>query len=143
SGNDAVDRVRNKSVLLEWQKDELSELKSRFWEGGFLTYQDVEYVCYELLIKHISAAKTVSQRFPLILVDECQDLAWPQIQILEQLLLKGSRIHLIGDLYQSIYSFRKVDPDNVVKFVNRHKFSELRLTKNFRSVQPIVDLTSK
>ncbi len=143
SNDENVDRIRNRSILVEWQKTELSELKKRFWLAGFLTYQDVEFVCYKLLLNHLSAAEIISKRFPLILVDECQDLAWSQIQILEQLLLKGSQIHLIGDLNQSIYSFRRVDPSDVTDFVERHKFVDLKLTQNFRSVQPIVDLTSK
>jgi DNA helicase-2/ATP-dependent DNA helicase PcrA len=143
SYDNLVDNLRNSSVLAPKQKQELRQLKERFWASGFANYQDVEYLSYEILDQRKNAADSLSQRFPLIIVDECQDLAWSQIQILGKLLEKGTKIHLIGDLNQAIYSFRKVDPQDVDIFIIKHNFKRLKLTQNFRSLQPIVDLSSK
>lgn len=142
SANENADRSRMQIKLRSWEKDDLSGTKERFWEAGFATYQDIEYICYQIL-KTDYASDLISKRFPLILIDECQDLSWAQIQIIEKLLLKGTNLHLVGDLYQAIYSFRRVDPKDVQDFIARHKFSNLKLTRNFRSLQPIVDLSSK
>lgn len=136
------DIIRNQYKFAEWEKRDLRQTKERFWKSGFATYQDIEYLCNQLLKKE-NAIELISDRFPLILVDECQDLSSSQIQILERLLRKGSHIELIGDLNQAIYSFRKVDPKEIEEFIEKYQFTHLQLTQNFRSLQPIVNLSGK
>lgn len=143
SSNANVDRIRNQATLEEWQKRDLLDTKERFWKAGFVTYQDVEYLCYSLLSGKNDASKLISNRFPIIIIDECQDLAWSQLLILQQLLDSGTILHFVGDLNQGIYSFRKVDPKQVGQFAENNGFSKLLLTHNFRSLQPIVDLSGK
>lgn len=137
------DHIRNQENLEDWQKQDLVKTKKKFWKNGFVTYQDVEYLSYSLLSEYKDASSLISKRFPVIIIDECQDLAWPQLQILQQLLDKGTIIHFIGDLNQGIYSFRKVDPEKVKQFADDNHFSKLLLTQNFRSLQPIVDVSGK
>ena len=45
----------------------------------------------------------LSKRFPLIIIDECQDLSWVQLNILKKLQEQESTLHFIGDLNQAIY----------------------------------------
>ena len=143
SSNANNDRTRNQASLEDWQKKDLLNTKEKFWKAGFVTYQDVEHLCYFLLNNHKNASCLISRRFPVIVIDECQDLAWPQLQILQKLLDNGTVIHFVGDLNQAIYSFRRVDPEKVEHFAANNKFSRLQLTHNFRSLQPIVTLNSK
>jgi superfamily I DNA/RNA helicase len=90
-----------------------------------------------------SLANILSQRFPFIIIDECQDLSWIQLEIFRLLKQHGTSLHLVGYLNQAIYEFKKVNPKKVNEFVSHHRFKLLQLTDNFRSCQSIVDLCKK
>ncbi|WP_322174980.1 ATP-dependent helicase [Acutalibacter caecimuris] len=122
-----------------WRLSELIGLKERFWKSGFATYEDIEYLTYKLLQKHSDITTCLAQRFPLIIVDECQDLAFSQLQILHELHNHGTKLHFIGDLDQSIYKFRNINPSETKSFIEQLGMKELRLSENYRSCQPIVD----
>lgn len=143
SGDQKLDSPRNKLTLVQWQVNDLTDTKHRFWSRGFATYQDVEYICHRLCSKNSELVNLVATRFPFIVVDECQDLSEAQLSILQSLLTAGSVIHIVGDLDQAIYSFKKVDPRSVERFAQSNGFGELRLPHNFRSHMKIVDLCSK
>ena len=135
------DFISDKTWLtLNYLRKGFLETKQKFWQAGFATYQDIEYLCYQILSNKKSASDLLSKRFPIIIVDECQDLSSTQLLILQKLLDQNSKLHFIGDQNQGIFSFRKVDPEKINQFANNHRFSEYFLTNNFRSVQPIVNL---
>ncbi len=118
------------------------EVKERFWKGGFATYQDVEHICMRLISESAVLSNRIATRFPLIIVDECQDLSEAQLRILGSLRASGVVLHFVGDVDQAIHSFRDVDPERVKAFVKTNEFVPLKLSANFRSYQPIVDLCS-
>lgn len=140
SAKEALDTKRNSTILEDWRIEDLSQTKDKFYEAGFATYQDIENLCFELLRKEKDLVKKLSQRFLLIIIDECQDLSWIQLQILKTIKDAGSVLHFVGDLNQAIFEFRKVDPSKVVSFVDDHKFEKLSLKDNFRSCQSVVDI---
>ena len=115
---EAVDVARRKLQLDVWQEKDLLNTKAAFWKDGFATHQDIELICAQLLDKPNQVADRLSGRFPYIVVDECQDLSSGQLRMLESLRRRGSRVHLVGDLNQAIYSFRKVDPERVRQFID-------------------------
>lgn len=117
--------------------------KKKFIKGGFATYSDVEWLSNILLNKYPFLQQRLAQRFPVIIVDECQDLSQGQINILELLRIKGTNLHFVGDLNQSIYEFRKVNPQNIDDYIQQKGFVIRQLTNNYRSCQPIVDITEK
>ena len=137
------DHARNSMTLKDWQVDDLSKTKSRFWSKGFCTYQDIEFICLTLLKDLPFLAHALALRYRLIIVDECQDLSWVQLQILARIRAEGSKLHLVGDMNQAIYEFRKVDPSIVQDFISHSQFQALHLTSNFRSCQPIVNVCSR
>jgi len=116
------------------------DTKRKFLQDGYGTYYDIECICYRLLQKHTNITQRFSQRFPFIIIDECQDLSWIQLEIFKFLKRYGVSLHIVGDLNQAIYEFKKVDPKKVEKFVSNNKFTQLNLSDNFRSCQPIVNL---
>jgi DNA helicase-2/ATP-dependent DNA helicase PcrA len=130
-------------LTLDYMRQGFDEGKERFLRAGFATYQDIEYLCFRLLDESPRLALLFAKRFPLIIVDECQDLSWTQTQILRMLMDRGSCVHLVGDLNQAIWEFRKVDPQKVRAFADEHSFFEMRLAQNFRSCQPIVDVCGR
>jgi DNA helicase-2/ATP-dependent DNA helicase PcrA len=117
----------------------LLQCKRKFWKGGFATYQDAEFLSYELLKAKPRITKLLSCRFPFIIIDECQDLSPAQLELLDQLCMNGTNIHFVGDLDQAIYEFRHVEPALVTAFSKKHGFIQRRLTHNYRSNQQIVN----
>lgn len=122
-----------------WRFPELIGLKKRFWKSGFATYEDIEYLTYKLLQNNSAITVCLAQRFPLIIVDECQDLAFSQLQILYEFHKHGTKLHFIGDLDQSIYKFRNINPIETKSFIEQLGMKELQLAENYRSCQAIVD----
>ncbi len=143
SSDHKLDSARNSILLQQWQVKDLQQTKVIFWEKGFATYQDVENICYKLLCINSDLAGLIAERFPFLIIDECQDLSWIQLQIFKKLIEAGSCIHFVGDLNQGIYAFKKVYPHKVAEFVNCNKFETLELSENLRSVQAIVNLCGK
>ena len=84
SGSRSVDSARNSTTLAIWQIDDLNQAKEGFLKAGFATYQDIENICYELLENRKGFADFVSNRFPILIIDECQDLSWVQLEILKK-----------------------------------------------------------
>lgn len=138
SGIQSVDGTRNATMLEKWQYEDLDATKKKFMKAGFCNYQDMEYLCFQILSTNDSFVKILSQRFPVIIIDECQDLSWVQLKILEFLKGAGSIIHLVGDLNQAIYEFKKVVPEKVLNFTKDNGLNTKELMENFRSCDDIV-----
>jgi hypothetical protein len=137
-----VNKLLNNVKIETWQKNMFDDAKNKFYKAGFATYRDIELLAIKVLsCESLNDFKNnLAIRFPFIIIDECQDLSYEQLLILELLIRLGVKIHFIGDLNQSIYEFRNADPANIIKFIKEMKFKPLPLPKNHRSVQPIVDL---
>lgn len=132
-----------KSITAASDIKALKENKKEFIKAGFVTYPDVEWLSNILLNTYPVLQERLAQRFPVIIVDECQDLSKGQINILELLRNKGTNLHFVGDLNQSIYEFRKVNPQDIDAYIQNSGFAIRQLTNNYRSCQPIVDVTEK
>ena len=117
--------------------------KQKFWKAGFFLYEDVEVLTFNLLKQHPEITDLIAKRFPLIIVDECQDLSYIQLLILNILHEHGSNIHLIGDLDQAIYGFRDIEPNDTRDFIIKNQLKEIILNQNYRSNQSIVDISGK
>lgn len=146
-GNDIIPLTDNAkglitAALTNFQKESLREKKLAFVRAGFATYSDAELLSLSILSRYGFLAAKIAQRFPVILIDECQDLSENQINLINKLKNAGASIHLIGDLNQSIYEFRRVDPTLIQTYINNNQFDKLKLTNNYRSCQEIVNLTN-
>lgn len=120
--------------------DDLWFTKIAFWKDGFLTFRDGELLILRIIMDNPKIRKSFIKRFPFIIIDECQDLAPIQLKILDYLVKDGLKVFLIGDLNQSIYKFREVEPKKISKFISDNKLVNLYLSNNFRSNQKIVDV---
>jgi DNA helicase II / ATP-dependent DNA helicase PcrA len=127
-------------LTLNMIKDGFSENKNEFLKNGFATYHDIEIICANIALNSDELIRKIRERFPIILIDECQDLSWIQLLILQNLVELGTRLHFIGDINQAIWEFRKVEPTEIVEFVKSNKFLKKNLKQNFRSNQQIVNI---
>jgi superfamily I DNA/RNA helicase len=76
-------------------------------------------------------------KYDYIFVDEYQDTSTIQLQVL--LALNANHYYLIGDRYQSIYSYSGANCSKLEEMIkNRRETIEMSLSVNFRSDQNIV-----
>ncbi|QXX84389.1 ATP-dependent helicase [Providencia sp. R33] len=145
SNNSELDRMRKSIKLEDWQLDDLIDTKYRLFKSGFMNHDDSLYLAEEIFSdqKYKTYASLLSQRFPLIIIDECQDLAFEHLFILQSLHDLGVALHFVGDLDQSIYGFRAVNPADTIKFIADNNFKKMPLKTNYRSCQQIINLCSK
>ena len=64
------------------------------------------FYTFLLFRDHKAIREKYGQQFEYILVDEYQDTNYAQVSIISQLAETHRRICVVGDDYQSIYSFR-------------------------------------
>jgi len=124
--------------------DDLVKTKKRLWKAGFATHSDIEMIAIKALSNKALSDyfESLARRYPVIFVDECQDLSFAQLQIIKRLHQFGMRFHFVGDLNQSIYGFRRSEPALVKLFIEKLAFKSCDLTTNWRSAQGVVDLCS-
>jgi DNA helicase II / ATP-dependent DNA helicase PcrA len=83
----------------------------------------------------------LANRFSEVIVDEAQDCGPEELQILSLLKQNGVCVTAVADLDQSIYAFRRTDPDAVRAFT-REQGTALALNGNFRSSPAICALNN-
>lgn len=78
-----------------------------------------------------------------IMVDEYQDTNQIQAEIVALLAGENGNLMIVGDDAQSIYGFRGADVENILRFPAEHSATKvIRLEENYRSTQPILDVTN-
>ncbi len=81
-------------------------------------------------------------RYPQLLVDESQDLGTLHQAILELLIKAGVHVSLIGDVNQGIYGFAGADGSFLSTYYNRAGVKDFKLTRNYRSLPPIISIAN-
>lgn len=127
---------------LNYLKDQIKECKLKFWHDGFANFDDMNLIAHECL-RNETICRYIARKFPVILVDECQDLSASELGTLSLLISAGMVVHYIGDLHQAIYSFKDACPEQYKAHIEAHRFKTKYLSANFRSTQKIVDFSRK
>jgi DNA helicase II / ATP-dependent DNA helicase PcrA len=81
--------------------------------------------------------------FDLMFVDEAQDLNRPQFEMALRLLKPGGRLVVVGDLNQSMYSWRGAVGDEVWAAMGDMGAVTMPLTVSFRCPQAVVELANE
>ena len=110
---------------------------------GILDYDDL-LLYWHLLMSEPELARHVGEQFDHVLVDEYQDTNALQGGILQALKPEGQGVTVVGDDAQSIYSFRAATVENILAFPDRYAppAEVVTLARNYRSVQPVLDLAN-
>ena len=127
--------------------EEIEKIKREYirykHQNALLDYDDLLVYLRDLLTNHKDIRESLSEKYRYIMVDEYQDTNKLQAQILYQLLLIHNNVMVVGDDSQSIYSFRGANFKNIIDFPKIFKNTKIiTLEENYRSVQPILDLTN-
>jgi superfamily I DNA/RNA helicase len=108
-------RVGNKQVPVRAVDDnnagKIADMKRHLWARGYALQTDANYIAYALLANSDSLTQAIINRFPVVVVDEAQDMTEVQHALLDHLRANGQKhIVLIGDEYQAIYEWNTARP---------------------------------
>ncbi len=130
------------SLVLQFMKAFSEEKRRR----NVLEFNDIEHFTLELLLNpQIQSA--MRQKFRYVIVDEYQDISPLQEEILKRVSIYEGRIpnlFMVGDIKQSIYKFRKAEPEIFAQKYNHFKTEgegenqRIDLNQNYRSRQEVL-----
>jgi DNA helicase-2/ATP-dependent DNA helicase PcrA len=109
-------------------------------DASALDFDDLIGKTVELLEKNPEIRKKWQQQFRYIMIDEYQDTNAAQYQLVNMLTNADKNIAVVGDDWQSIYSWRGADFRNILKFESDYKdCTIIKLEQNYRSTKHILD----
>ena len=113
-------------------------------QQSLLDFDDLLVLLKQLLTEHPSLRQKLSLSYPYIMVDEYQDTNKIQAEIVCLLASSHHNLMVVGDDAQSIYSFRGAHYKNIILFPRLFPETQvILLEQNYRSSQPILDLTNQ
>lgn len=104
-----------------------------------LSFNDIILNMY-FLVKEPIYLKSLGGRFEYILIDEFQDTNIIVLEIINMLKNENNNIFMVGDPYQSIYSFQGAKFERVLKLIEEYEI--IQLETNYRSSENIVDFAN-
>src|SRR5438045_8561738 len=108
-----------------------------------LTYYDLLVRLREALEASSEMREQLSDQYRYIMVDEYQDTNKLQAQIVKLMTARHENVAVVGDEFQSIYSFRGASHKNMLEFPKLfHAAQIIKLEENYRSTQPILDVAN-
>ena len=123
-------------IVIEVYKEYEATLK----RSNALDFDDLLLKPVRLFIEKPEILENYQDHYPYILVDEYQDTNPVQYKLTKLLSLKYQNIFVVGDMNQSIYSFRQADYRNILNFENDFRDATIiKLEQNYRSTQIILD----
>src|SRR5689334_537618 len=129
------------------QKKNLDALFKLFEEfkraKQMLTYDDLLVRFKEALETNQQMREQLSDQYRYIMVDEYQDTNKLQAQIVKLMTARHDNVAVVGDEFQSIYSFRGASHRNMLEFPKLFpKAQIIKLEENYRSTQPILNVAN-
>lgn len=108
-----------------------------------LTYDDLLVRFKEGLENSEVMREQLSDQYRYIMVDEYQDTNKLQAQIVKLMTARHDNVAVVGDEFQSIYSFRGASHRNMLEFPKLFPSTQIiKLEENYRSTQPILDVAN-
>jgi DNA helicase-2/ATP-dependent DNA helicase PcrA len=158
--NDGLSSAKYASTAKTYKEQRLSEIYSAFQadlaRNNALDFDDLILIFTELMNTNPNVLARLRNRFRHILVDEFQDTNKSQADLVS--MIAGPTSHMkidhsnnweertlmvVGDVDQSIYSWRKADFKILLGFQNDYKNATMiKLEENYRSTSTILDVAN-
>lgn len=146
AADDVLPAARLSLQLLELASLAIDQYELRKSEAAVLDFDDLVLRSRDLLRENTSVRQRVASGIDHLLVDEFQDTDPVQADIVRYLCgprLTTGKLFLVGDAQQSIYRFRRADP-NVFRQLRTEipAAGRLPLNQNFRSQPAILNFVN-
>jgi DNA helicase-2/ATP-dependent DNA helicase PcrA len=121
----------------------LERYRVRKQEQNAMDFDDLLAFALKLLDEHEAVRLHYQTLFRYVLVDEYQDTNAIQEQLVRQLVSGHGNLMVVGDDFQSIYSWRGADYRNFLDFEKRYPAATTyKLQTNYRSTPEILDVAN-
>lgn len=160
SPDEHLNNMSKVKVLVE----EMARVTTRFYERyqafkaerKVLDFNDLEHLTLKILSEETADGKRPSEaanhyrrQFKEVMIDEYQDINQIQEEILQWVTQpdpKNGNQFMVGDVKQSIYSFRLADPslfiDKYERYATKEAGERIILAENFRSRKDVLSFTN-
>ena len=109
-------------------------------KAGALDFDDLLIETVRLFKEHPIVRQAYQSKFKHILIDEYQDTNAAQYEIVKSLVNQDRNICVVGDDWQSIYSWRGADFTNILNFERDFPGCKvIKLEQNYRSTGAILE----
>ena len=106
---------------------------------GLIDFDDMPLIAFRMIQSHGWIRDALRARFPILFVDEYQDLGHALHELVLLLCFEGGmRLFAVGDADQSIYGFTGANPELLQSLLVRPGVREVRLRFNYRSGAKII-----
>lgn len=114
--------------------------ETKLKEAGALDFDDLILKTVKLFADNKEIQINWQRQFKYIMIDEYQDTNAAQYKLIKYLVNKDQNIAVVGDDWQSIYSWRGADFRNILRFEQDYKNAcVIKLEQNYRSTKNILD----
>ncbi len=109
-------------------------------EAGALDFDDLIGRTVSMLANHKELKDKWATQFQFIMIDEYQDTNSAQYKLIKLLTNSSQNLCVVGDDWQSIYSWRGADFKNILNFERDYpNATVIKLEENYRSTKNILD----
>lgn len=132
----------------DWQATELyaslvTKYEQLLIDAGKIDFDGMALAGLELIKNHAWICKALKAKYPILVVDEYQDLGVPLHQIVLHLCFAGGiRLFAVGDPDQSIYGFAGARPALMNELADREDVEDIHLRLNYRCGKTIIDAST-
>lgn len=107
---------------------------------GMIDFDDMPLLAVRMASEHEWIRRSIWAKFPVLFVDEYQDLGYALHELVMLLCFKaGSRLFAVGDPDQSIYRFTGANPKLLQDLSSRFDVKTIELPINYRSATNIIE----
>ena len=108
-------------------------MKQRIWSYGLATQSDASHLAYKALVASPVLTRSLVRRFPVLVIDEAQDMTAVQHALLSHLIAAGQEhVVLVGDEYQAIYEWNTARPSLFTARKDEKGWLPMPLSETFR-----------
>lgn len=126
---------RFNTVFTPWAERSEAMLRA----DGLIDYDDLVVQGRKLVVEHDWVLPLIRAKFPVLVVDEYQDLGVALHDIVERLAFDGGvRLLAVGDSDQSVYGFNGANGALLQDLADRPEVERVQLELNYRSADAII-----
>lgn len=145
----SLDRLRRMvpdKTSLEWKESNpqqtsiIEEYERLLLDEGLIDFDGLVLAGLQAIENFEWVRKCLRSKFPVIVIDEYQDLGLPLHRMVCNLIREaGVRVIAVGDPDQSIYGFTGAKPSLLRDLYGMHEIERIHLKLNYRCASQIID----
>ncbi len=142
---DKIEEEKEKMQKLQAAVNEFANFKNLMRKRNRYDFDDMINWVITVFEENKNILANYQEKFQYLLVDEYQDTSGTQNKLVQLLINYWDKpnVFVVGDDDQSIYRFQGANVENMLEFANRYTkdLMTVVLTGNYRSTQPILDIS--